>query len=225
MTETTKPAAAEHAYETIRADILSGKLPEGQRLTEQAIASDLGISRTPVRDAIRQLTHEGFVERGAGYSTRVASFPENELEQIFEIRRRLESYAAFRAAQFATPEEITKLRELSEEMLAHTPPSSKEDYRFISAINEEFHYVIGKAARSPRLMAVLSLAVDVGVVARTYFSYSEEDLMRSAQHHKEITDAIIARAPEWAANAMSSHILAAAVSASKVERGASDTKP
>lgn len=219
MDENSKPAAADHAYETIRAKILSGELAEGERLTEQGIAGDLGISRTPVRDAIRQLIHEGFVERGNGYNTRVASFPEDELEQIFEIRRRLESYAAFRAAQFATPEEIAKLRELSEKMMARTPPKSTEDYRAISAVNEEFHHVIGKAARSPRLMAVLSLAVDVGVVARTYFSYSEDDLVRSAQHHKEITDAITAQAPEWAANAMSSHILAAAASASKVNRG------
>jgi DNA-binding GntR family transcriptional regulator len=219
MDENSKPAAADHAYETIRAKILSGELAEGERLTEQGIAGDLGISRTPVRDAIRQLIHEGFVERGNGYNTRVASFPEDELEQIFEIRRRLESYAAFRAAQFATPEEIAKLRELSEKMMARTPPKSTEDYRAISAVNEEFHHVIGKAARSPRLMAVLSLAVDVGVVARTYFSYSEDDLVRSAQHHKEITDAITAQAPEWAANAMSSHILAAAASASKANLG------
>lgn len=218
MEEASKPAAADHAYETIRAKILSGELAEGERLTEQGIAGDLGISRTPVRDAIRQLIHEGFVERGNGYNTRVASFPEDELEQIFEIRRRLESYAAFRAAQFATPTEIAQLRDLSEKMIARTSPKSTEDYRIISAINEEFHHVIGKAARSPRLMAVLSLAVDVGVVARTYFSYSEDDLVRSAQHHKEITDAITAQAPEWAANAMSSHILAAAASASKVDR-------
>ncbi len=211
-----KPAAAEYAYDIIRARILSGDLVPGERLTEQALASELDISRTPVRDAFGRLTHEGFVERGQGYSTRVASFPEDELEQIFEIRRRLESYAAARAAQFATADEIAKLQELSDRMVAHIPPQTPEDYRIISTVNAEFHRVIAQAARSPRLMAVLSLAVDVGMVARTYYSYGAADLVRSARHHQEITDAIAARAPEWAENVMSSHVLAAAASAAKI---------
>lgn len=213
-----KPAAAEYAYDIIRARILSGDLTPGERLTEQALASELDISRTPVRDAFSRLTHEGFVERGQGYSTRVASFPEEELGQIFEIRRRLESYAAARAAQFATAQEVAKLQELCDRMAAHTPPKSPEDYRIISAVNEEFHRAIAEAARSPRLMAVLSLAVDVGMVARTYYSYAEADLVRSARHHQEITDAIAAQAPEWAENVMSSHVLAAAASAAKIGR-------
>jgi DNA-binding GntR family transcriptional regulator len=75
------------------------------------------------------------------------------------------------------------------------------------------------AARSPRLKALLAMAVDVGVVARTYDLYSVEDLIRSARHHQEITHAIAARAPDWAASVMASHLLAAATAALKALPG------
>lgn len=213
MDGSNRPPATDTAYDALRARILSGELSPGERLVEQALAEELGLSRTPVREAIRRLMHEGFVEKGQGYSTRVADFPEEELAQLFEIRRRLECYAAGRAAKMASDEEIAELRYLSEQMSKHTPPKSPEEYDIISAANTKFHRIIYEAARSPRLTALIASAVDVGVVARTYYNYSETDLLRSAQHHNEIVDAIAAHAPEWAESVMSSHVLAAASSA------------
>lgn len=210
--------AAEQAYLAIRARIMSGDLADGARLTEQSLAEELGLSRTPVRAAITRLIHEGFVDRGEGYSTRVAHFPEDELDQIFEIRRRLECYAAGRAAELASDEQIAELDRLTARMEALTPPRSPKAYDEISAINTEFHRVIGEAAASPRLMAVLQMAVDVGVVVRTYHSYSEADLIRSAKHHRELVDAIRARSREWAESVMSSHVLAAGHSAAQPGR-------
>lgn len=207
--------AADQAYQTIRARIMSGDLAAGARLVEQSLAAELGISRTPVRAAITRLTHEGFVERGEGYSTRVADFPSEELDQIFEIRRRLEAYAAGRAARLASEDQIETLDSLTTRMEALTPPRTAEDYADISEINAEFHRIIAEAAASPRLMAVLQVAVDVGVVARTYHSYSEAALIRSARHHRELVDALKARAPDWAESVMSAHVLAAAASASR----------
>ena len=213
MDSGSRPPATDTAYDALRARILSGELAPGERLVEQALAEALGLSRTPVREAIRRLLHEGFVEKGQGYSTRVAEFPEEELAQLFEIRRRLECYAAGRAATMATDKEVAQLRHLSDQMSKHTPPNSPEEYNIISVANTEFHRIIYEAARSPRLTALIASAVDVGVVARTYYSYSETDLLRSAQHHNEIVDAIAAHAPEWAESVMSSHVLAAASSA------------
>ncbi|MEM7567808.1 MAG: GntR family transcriptional regulator [Pseudomonadota bacterium] len=206
--EPERPAGA-RAYELIRRDIVTGALAEGERLTEQRLAERTGLSRTPVRDAIRRLEHEGFVERGQGYSTRVARFPEDELDQIFQIRERLESYAARRAAEMASREQIANLRALADLMSQHTPPRTPEAFEILSRANEDFHRTIHDAARSPRLSALLSMALDVGVVARTYKAYDERDLKRSARHHHEIADAIAARAPDWAASVMASHILAA----------------
>ncbi|WP_254448910.1 GntR family transcriptional regulator [Thalassococcus sp. S3] len=214
----TKQPAAELAYQAIRARIMSGDLGDGARLKEQSLASEMGLSRTPVRAAITRLIHEGFAERGEGYSTRVAHFPEDELDQIFEIRRRLECYAAERAATLASTAQIEELDRLTTEMEALSPPQTDADYARISEINAAFHRIISEAAQSPRLMAVLSMAVDVGIVSRTYHSYAAHDLIRSARHHRELVDAFRARAPDWAASVMSSHVLAAAKSAARPRR-------
>lgn len=213
--EPPRIAAAELAYRTIRANIVSGALAEGERLTEERLSQELGLSRTPVREAIRQLILEGFVERQSGYTTRVARFPADEMEQVFHIRQMLESYAAERAARLATPEDIAELQRLSGEIARNTPPHSAEAFQRISEANEAFHRKIVEAARSQRLTALMSMAFDVGMVVRTYRRYSEEELIRSARHHQEISEAIAARAPDWAAAAMRSHIRAAEAAASK----------
>ncbi|MDA0962123.1 MAG: GntR family transcriptional regulator [Proteobacteria bacterium] len=217
--------AADQAYHTIRARIMSGDLPGGSRLIEQALAHELKLSRTPVRAAITRLIHEGLAERGEGYSTRVTHFPEEELDQIFEIRRRMECHAARRAAERANPDQIRELDALTTRMEALTPPTTDRDYTEISEINANFHRIIGEAAASPRLMALLQMAVDVGVVARTYRSYSRSDLIRSARHHRELVDAIRARAPDWAESVMSSHVLAANYSAGQGNRSAAQAAP
>ena len=215
-----KVPAAEHAYRAIRAAIVTGDLREGERLVEERLSSDLGLSRTPVRDAIRRLTLEGFIERQEGYNTRVATFPVDEMEQIFHIRQFLESYAAERAARLATDEDIADIRALSDEISRLTPPQSPDDYQRISAANEAFHRKIVDAARSPRLKAHMTMAFDIGMVDRTYRRYSEEELMRSARHHREITDAIAAHAPEWARTAMQTHVRAAEVAAARSQEAA-----
>jgi len=213
--EPQRIAAAELAYRTIRANIVSGALAEGERLTEERLSQELGLSRTPVREAIRQLILEGFVERQSGYTTRVARFPADEMEQVFHIRQMLESYAAERAARLATPEDIAELQRLSGEIARNTPPGSADAYQRISEANEAFHRKIVEAARSQRLTALMSMAFDVGMVVRTYRRYTEEELIRSARHHREIAEAIAARAPDWAAAAMRTHIRAAEAAASK----------
>ncbi|MEM7694069.1 MAG: GntR family transcriptional regulator [Pseudomonadota bacterium] len=205
----SEPSAADHAYEALRRDILSGTLPGGARLKEQALAKTLGLSRTPVRDALNRLVHEGFAERGPGYSTRVTEFSDDELAQIFELRAMLEGYAARRAATHATADEIARLHTLAEAMSAKTPPSSADDFSALARANEAFHATIHEAARSPRLSILMATVIEVGLVARTYRTYSPRDLIRSAAHHHEIADAIAARRPEWAQSAMVSHVLAA----------------
>ncbi len=213
MTETPKLPAAEQAYLSIRRAILTGELEEGERLTEQRLAADLGLSRTPVREAISRLILEGFVEKQQGYTTRVAQFPQDEIEQVFDIRCRLEGYAARRAATFATNDQIAALRDTCTEMAAALPPKSPMDYEIIARANERFHRTVAEAARAPRLQALLSLAVDVGLVARTYEVYSADDLNRSLRHHIEVTDAIAARSETWAEHVMSAHIMAAKTAA------------
>lgn len=214
-TSGTKSAASELAYNQIRQDIISGVLEEHERLTEQALAERIGLSRTPVREAIKRLIHEGFIENESGYSTRVASFSVDQAEQIFQLRIMLEGYAIRRAVSFATKEQISTLRTLATRMSQLIPPSTARDYDDIARANEQFHRTIAEAANSARLTALISVAVDVGLVARTYRSYSEAALLRSCQHHHEMVDAIEAGSPDWAESVMTSHLLAAQATTAK----------
>ena len=209
----SKSAASDQAYNQIRKEIVTGVLTEHERLTEQALAKRIGLSRTPVREAIKRLIHEGFIENESGYSTRVASFSVDEAEQVFQLRTMLEGYAIRRAATKATPKQIVTLRTLATRMSELTPPTSDIDYDKIAQANEAFHRTIAEAAKSQRLTALISVAVDVGLVARTYRLYSEKDLLRSCQHHHEMVDAIEAHSAEWAESVMTSHLLAAQATA------------
>ena len=199
--------ATEQAYQIIRKDILTGRLAEGERLTETRLSEDLGLSRTPIREAIGRLTIEGFIDRQKGYTTCVAYFPQDEVEQVYEIRRLVECYSVERAARLAIEEDIAELRRIHAAMREDTPPRDKEAYH---RLTEAFHRAIVGAARSPRLTALMTTALDVSMVVRTYSMFSEKDLLRSLNHHEEIIQAIEARAPKWASSVMSAHLLAGA---------------
>lgn len=179
-----KMNATEQAYQIIRKDILTGRLAEGERLTI-----------------------EGFIDRQKGYTTCVAYFPQDEVEQIYEIRRLVECYSVERAARLAIEEDIAELRRIHAAMREDTPPRDKEAYH---RLTEAFHRAIVGAARSPRLTTLMTTALDVSMVVRTYSMFSEKDLLRSLNHHEEIIQAIEARAPKWASSVMSAHLLSGA---------------
>jgi DNA-binding GntR family transcriptional regulator len=212
----SRPAnAAEGAYLALRTDILSGTLPEGLRLTEVTLAERLNLSRTPVREAVKRLLIEGFLTRSPGEGLRVTGMTPDEVQQIFRMRALLESHGARRAADHATASQSAELHRLARVMTDHTPPDGEAGMEVLSAANAAFHRTIMQAARSPRLAAMLSLAVNLGLSLRTYRMYDAHDMVRQARHHHEIAEAISARDPDWAEAAMRTHVMAAAAAARK----------
>jgi len=218
--EEDRPAnAADSAYRAIRTDILDGRLAADVRLTEVTLADRLGLSRTPVREAVKRLLIEGFLARAPGEGLRVTGLNAGEVQQIFHIRMMLESYGARRAAELATPADCAELHRLAAVMSARTPPRERADFDIISEANSAFHRTIMQAAQSPRLAAMLSLAVNLGLVLRTYQMYSEHDMIRQSRHHHDIAEAISAHDPDWAEAAMRNHVLAAAAVAQRQGQG------
>lgn len=215
-------SAADAAYLAIRTDILEGVLAADARVTETGLAEGLGISRTPVREAVKRLLIEGFLRRAPGEGLRVTGLNPDEVQQIFRIRCMLEGYGARRAAEHATPADCAELKRLAGVMSAHTPPRDRADYDVISEANAAFHARIMAAAQSPRLAAMLSLAVSLGLVLRTYKMYSDHDMIRQSRHHHDIAEAIAARDPDWAEAAMTAHVLAAASVARRVAGGGAE---
>lgn len=119
MVETTglQPLAragslAEHAYSAIRRSIAEGELAPGAQVTERQLAADLGVSPTPVREALRKLEHEGLVERSDSRRLRIAAQPEETLEELMEIEVLLRAAEARLAARKIGDEGLARLREL-----------------------------------------------------------------------------------------------------------------
>ena len=197
--------ASEQAYRGIRDLILSGELPAGSPLGEEALAARCGVSRTPVRDALRRLESEMLVRRNEAQRSFVADWSIDDVADAFELRAILEARAAGRAAQRMTDTKLEQLRacnaRLSEAVLRDPPDVSG----FLEA-NRTFHSIVLDAAGSPRLTAMLATIVEQPVVWRTAHHYGRDALRRSHREHEELIAAFARRDATWAEAVMAAHI-------------------
>jgi len=201
--------AVDQAYQTVRDGIISGRYPPASRITEQDVAEAAGVSRTPVREALRRLHAEGLVEFQANHGAVVTDWSEADADEVFELRAMLESHGAARAAVNATPAQRQELRELAEEQHRHSLERGTGHLERIGELNSRFHRRLQEAANSPRLARALAALLEAPLIMKTFIKYRPQDLERSAVHHLELVRAIEAGDPDWAASVMRSHILAA----------------
>jgi DNA-binding GntR family transcriptional regulator len=204
--------AADRAYAALRAGILDGRYGPATRLGEIEIAAELGLSRTPVREALRRLGSEGLVENLPNRGARVRSWSADDLDEGYELRAVLEGLGARRAAARVTPEQLDRLASLADAMVTVDPSLGRRppgDFAELAALNAEFHALIVSASGSGRLGETLAAVVQMPLVLRTYRRYTPEALARSHAHHHEIVDALRAGDGTWAESVMRSHVLAA----------------
>ena len=201
-------AAVERAYLRIREGIISGVYAPGAHLTAQGLAAASGISRTPVREAMRRLHAEGLIRFIPNRGAFVTHFDESDVVKIYDLRVALEGYAAETAAKEASPAQIEALETLARNMAAAGDPSSPAVIDHVAKLNSAFHKLIVTAAASPRLEAALAAIVEVPLVLRTFRRYSPEEFRRSLGQHLELVEAVRAREGFWARSVMASHILA-----------------
>lgn len=197
------------AYAAIRERIVSGDYPPASRITEQEISDTVGVSRTPAREALRQLQAEGFVRVVPYQGAVVAEWTAEDVDDIFELRAMLEPYGASRAASRITVAGIAELRQLAVEQHSESRHRRSGYLQRIGSLNSRFHHTLHQFAGSSRLNATLSLLVETPLILQFFAHYRHEDLVRSARHHLEIVDALEARDGDWAAAVMRAHILAA----------------
>jgi len=197
--------ASEQAYAKIRAHLLSGSVTAGEQLTEDQLSQITGVSRTPVREAVRRLEDELLLVRSDTKRLFVADWSRDDIEEMFTLRQMLECHAAERAAKRLTREQIAALEEVNRDLTAAVEQSPPDVVRFLDA-NRAFHEVIIEAADSPRLGQLLTRLVEAPVVLRTARTYSQSDLRQSARDHDELVAAFAARDPDWARAVMGSHL-------------------
>ncbi|ARN73132.1 GntR family transcriptional regulator [Oceanicoccus sagamiensis] len=203
---------SDQAYAGIRERIVSGELAPGTFLVEQELASTLGVSRTPVKSALRRLEVEGLVESEGYKRARVKQFNEEETQEILEIRALLESYASKRAARHINDQQIQRLEELATAMeaIAEIPRTEPENLKAFSQLNDEFHRIILQASGSAHLQNLMKPIFQMHILLMGRFQHRiENNLKRSCWHHREIIAALADHNEEWAMMQMQTHLFAA----------------
>jgi DNA-binding GntR family transcriptional regulator len=206
-----QPRSADDVYLAIKDALASGRYGAGQYLREEQLAKSLGVSRTPVREALRRLDAEGWVETRPNYGVRVKAWTLQDAREIFEARLLIEPYLAGRAATSIGASDIARLKALADAMLAITTrrPSTSESCEAWFTANGEFHAIITAAANNARLDRSLRSMKETPLIKWTFDTYSDEDRERSARQHVEIVLALEQRNAAWAEAVTRCHILAA----------------
>ncbi|XAH22327.1 GntR family transcriptional regulator [Xylophilus sp. GW821-FHT01B05] len=199
------PKITDSLYAELRRRIMSGVYPPGSRLREEHIAEEMQVSRTPVRAALQRLIDDGLLQ-AAARGTTVAGWTQWDVAEVFELRCLLEPHAAGLAAERATPEQIEELERLNDEMLTHVKSRRSDRVERIQAVNNRFHHLLVEAAHSGRLKAMLQNFIDTPIMIGSFYFYSEEDMLNSLEHHRQVTQAIKRRNRAYAEQAMAYHL-------------------
>jgi len=194
----------EVVFEALREAIIQGRLEPGERLMEIQLAEEMGVSRTPVREAIRKLELEGFVVMIPRKGAYVAGISLHDITDVFEVRAALESLAAGLAAERITEKELEDLERRLVEIAEVSNDSS--DLNVVVERDTNFHDAIYKASRNKTLIQIVSRLQDQIQRFRSV-SLAQPGRTKMAVHeHRQIVDAIANRDVELAQTLAREHI-------------------
>ena len=179
------------AYQHIRKKLLAGELRGGARLSEIALANELSVSRTPVREAIAQLEREGLIDQIPRHGTYVRLMDQQELEELYDFREHLEAFVVRRAAEHASPQQLTSLLQSCRRMMAlirqirdappdHDPDELEAQWRLADA---EFHMALIDAANN---RWVEKVAVDLHLMSRVFSQWQQPNGTERLRRHVRV---------------------------------------
>lgn len=195
----------DQVFEAIEFALISGELPPGSRLREEALCERFGVGRGPLREALRRLEGRGLVERLPNAGVCAALLQTADLIELYEIREPLEGAACRLAAQRMSTAEIAELRRLLER---HRTSQAFQDGTHHGDL--DFHYLLAKGARSKRLERFLCQDLYSLIrLCRITFAHAPGRQQQAYRDHERILDAIEDRDPDLAELLMRRHIAAA----------------
>ncbi|HTX36435.1 MAG TPA: GntR family transcriptional regulator [Bryobacteraceae bacterium] len=204
------------AYFHLLRRILSGALPAGTPLPEALLAKQLGISRTPLREAIRRLAAEGFLRQIPNRGSIVAEFSKRDIGELYELREALEVYAIGKAAECTLrPQDLENLQRLvadvlalRDELVASGEPglSAEQMQRFVQ-VDLSFHTTLVRTAANRFILkAFADTRVLLNIFAMRRKGHSAELLAEIHIYHSEVLAAVVRRDPVAAMRLMGEHI-------------------
>lgn len=197
---------ADKAYEVLRQRLIGGQFKPGTQLKEEPLAREFGISRTPVRTALKRLVADGLVTADAGQGIHVSQWTDGDIEETFQLRMLLEPYAASLAATRGGDELVTKLKASNLKMETAMIQRGDESIAQIQEANRSFHRALLDASGSPRLISILETMIDMPIIMRSFYLSTHSDLEQSLHHHQDLTVAAQARDGELARQVMQLHL-------------------
>nr|WP_256448773.1 GntR family transcriptional regulator [Falsochrobactrum sp. TDYN1] len=195
----------DHVHDNLREAIISGRLKSGERLNERQLAADLGISTSPLKEALRQLEGEGLVRTEARRGTFV-SFNARQAEEMTLARAALESIIARQAAKHGCEEDFDFLRSVIKEMCAAVEAGN---VTLLIELNEKFHEGIHEASGCEYLRRLQNAQRMYDHAARVTVLSREDVRRQSFREHEAIMKAVVARNGDLAERLMREHIVKA----------------
>lgn len=206
------------AYRYIQKKILSGEFAAGDVISELSLAKDIGISRTPIREAIGQLTAEGFLEQVPGRGTVVKRPTRADIIELYELREALETYAVAKATRSAPPEgDSVRLFRLCDDLLALANELREGGARRLSPTQMErfivtdlhFHLLLLRAAGNRRLLKVVrDTRLLIRIFAMRREGHTATELQKIYGYHRGILEAVLAGDSARASELCREHIQA-----------------
>jgi DNA-binding GntR family transcriptional regulator len=194
-------------YESLKRRIIECELVPGLPINEGGFASELGVSKTPIREALRQLERDGFVENIPGRGSTISHITSADIREIFEIREILETGAAKRIAQFQRDdEELNKKREEHQQFLDNE--QGREEYTHEWGEWEDLHLSIIHALGNQTLLKLYDGLLDRIKRIRNNYGrrFTQRRLHEIITEHLEILDAILEGDPNRAEQAVKQHL-------------------
>lgn len=190
-------------FNTLRQAILRGELKPGERLMEIQLANKLGVSRTPIREALRKLELEGLVHMVPRKGAEVADITEKSLRDVLEVRKALEELSVQLACEKITEEEIDKLRRAA---VRFKETLQDQDVTKIAEADVEFHDIIYMATDNQKLILLLNNLREQMYRYRVEYLKNEEAHDQLIAEHEELIENISKRNKEEATRIMCQHI-------------------
>jgi DNA-binding GntR family transcriptional regulator len=200
---------ADQTYSQLRRLIIEGHYAPGARLVEDRLARDLGVSRTPVRQALARVASEGLVQIFPNRGAVVRTFSREDLTEAYDLRAVLEGFAAFRAATRIDAAQLAELAQAAtalERSLERQFATRAEEVHFLVGENQRFHGTIIAASGNARLPGILPAVLDVPLQYRSFNWYTREERAVSNFFHRRILDALQAHDADRARAMMQEHI-------------------
>ncbi len=200
----SQTALYQEVAERLRQRIFAHELPPGTWIDEQALAVDYGISRTPLREALKVLASEGLVTLKPRRGCYVTEISERDLDEIFPLMAMLEGRCAFEATQKAKADDLARLEAIHAQLERHAASGDKEG--FFDA-NQEFHRAVQELADNRWLLQVIQDLRKVLKLTRLHSLSLEGRLQQSLDEHRAIIAGLKARDAARAEKAMHDHLL------------------